>query len=211
MNTIITIGRQFGSGGREIGKILATSLNIPFYDKDLITRAAKESGYCKELIETHDERPTNSFLYNLVMDTYSFGYTAAGMVDMPISQKVFLAQFDTIRKIADEGACVIVGRCADYALSEYKNHLSVFISSNMDVRVNRIMDKYDLTTSKAKDMIVRRDKQRQSYYNYYSSGKWGYCDTYHLCINSGVLGIEGTAEYLKQYVMAFDAQNNKEN
>ena len=211
MNTVITIGRQFGSGGREIGKLLATSLNIPFYDKDLITRAAKESGYCKELIETHDERPTNSFLYNLVMDTYSFGYTAAGMVDMPISQKVFLAQFDTIRKIADEGACVIVGRCADYALAEYKNHVSVFINSNMDVRINRIMDKYDLTTSKAKDMIVRRDKQRQSYYNYYSSGKWGYSDTYHLCINSGVLGIEGTAEFLKQYVMAFDEKNNNEN
>ncbi len=211
MNTIITIGRQFGSGGREIGKLLATSLNIPFYDKDLITRAAKESGYCKELIETHDERPTNSFLYNLVMDTYSFGYTAAGMVDMPISQKVFLAQFDTIRKIADEGSCVIVGRCADYALAEYNNHVSVFINSNMDVRINRIMDKYDLTTSKAKDMIVRRDKQRQSYYNYYSSGKWGYSDTYHLCINSGVLGIEGTAEFLKQYVMAFDEKNNNEN
>ena len=204
MNTIITIGRQFGSGGREIGKLLATSLNIPFYDKDLITRAAKESGYCKELIETHDERPTNSFLYNLVMDTYSFGYTAAGMVDMPISQKVFLAQFDTIRKIADEGSCVIVGRCADYALAEYKNHVSVFINSNMDVRINRIMDKYDLTTSKAKDMIVRRDKQRQSYYNYYSSGKWGRADNYDFCIDSSLLGIDGTVHLITQLIDDFE-------
>ena len=91
MKKIITIGRQFGSGGREIGKKLSAKLDFPFYDRDLITRAAKDSGYCVELIETHDERPTNSFLYNLVMDTYSFGYTAAGLVDMPISQKVFLA------------------------------------------------------------------------------------------------------------------------
>ena len=109
MNTIVTIGRQYGSGGREIGEKLAKRLNIPFYDKDLLSRAAKESGFCQEMIENHDERPTNSFLYNLVMDTYSFGYNSSSFVDMPISHKIFLAQFDTIKKIADEGACVIVG------------------------------------------------------------------------------------------------------
>lgn len=116
MNTIITIGRQFGSGGREIGKKVAEHFGIKFYDKDLLTRAAKESGFCEEMIQSHDERPTNSFLYNLVMDTYSFGYNSSSFVDMPISHKVFLAQFDTIKKIASEGPCVIVGRCADYAV-----------------------------------------------------------------------------------------------
>ena len=103
MNTIITIGRQFGSAGREIGEKVAEYFGIKCYDKELLTRAAQESGFCEEMIQNHDERPTNSFLYNLVMDTYSFGYNASSFVDMPISHKVFLAQFDTIKKIADEG------------------------------------------------------------------------------------------------------------
>ena len=204
MNTIITIGRQYGSAGREIGKKLAERYEIPFYDKDLITRAAKESGFAEELIETHDERPTNSFLYNLVMDTYSFGYNAAGLVDMPISQKVFLAQFNTIKKIAEEGPCVIVGRCADYALADNKNHVSVFISGDMETRVKRIMEKYSLSESKAKDTIVRKDKQRQSYYNYYTSKKWGRADSYDLCINSSILGVEGTVKLIIQYVEDFE-------
>ena len=114
MNTVVTIGRQFGSAGREIGKKVAEYFDIKFYDRDLLTRAAKESGFCEEMIQNHDERPTNSFLYNLVMDTYSFGYNNSSFVDMPISHKVFLAQFDAIKKIADEGPCVIVGRCHPY-------------------------------------------------------------------------------------------------
>lgn len=204
MNTIITIGRQFGSAGKEIGEKLANEFNIPLYDKELLSRAAKESGFCEEMIQTHDERPTNSFLYNLVMDTYSFGYNAAGMIDMPISQKVFLAQFDAIKKIADEGPCVIVGRCADYALVDYKNCLNVFIHGNMPCKVKRIMEKYNLSESKAKEMIQKKDKQRSSYYNYYTSKKWGYSDTYDLSINSSILGIDGTVEMLKQYVEAFE-------
>lgn len=208
MNTIITIGRQFGSGGREIGAKLATVLDIPFYDRDLLTRAAKESGFCEEMIQCHDERPTNSFLYNLVMDTYSFGYNSAAMVDMPISQKVFLAQFDTIRKIADEGACVIVGRCADYALSEYDNCLNIFIHGDEKCKVERIMRKHDLSEQKAKEMIIKKDKQRQSYYNYYSSKKWGRADSYDLCISSSVLGVEGTAKLIIQYIEDFEAKNS---
>ena len=172
MNTIITIGRQFGSAGREIGEKVAAHYGIKCYDKELLSRAAKESGFCQEMIENHDERPTNSFLYNLVMDTYSFGYNSSSFIDMPISHKVFLAQFDTIKSLADEGPCVIVGRCADYALSEYKNCLNLFIYGEEDVKVKRIMEKYDLNESKALDMIIKKDKQRQSYYNYYSSKKW---------------------------------------
>lgn len=208
MNTIVTIGRQYGSGGREIGEKLAKRLNIPFYDKDLLSRAAKESGFCQEMIENHDERPTNSFLYNLVMDTYSFGYNSSSFVDMPISHKVFLAQFDTIKKIASEGPCVIVGRCADYALHDYQNCLHLFILADRDLRVKRIMERYDDVTSeqKAIDMITKKDKQRQSYYNYYSSKKWGRSESYDLSINSGVLGIDGSVKLITQFVEDFESR-----
>ena len=190
MNTVITIGRQFGSAGREIGEKVAAHYGIKCYDKELLSRAAKESGFCEEMIETHDERPTNSFLYNLVMDTYSFGYNASSFMDMPISHKIFLAQFDTIKKIASEGPCVIVGRCADYALSEYDNCLNLFIYGEDKIKIRRIMQKYDLSEQKAKDMINKKDKQRQSYYNYYASKKWGKADSYDLCLNSSVFGID---------------------
>ena len=204
MKTIITIGRQFGSAGREIGSKVAEKYGIPFYDKELLSRAAKESGYCEEMIATHDERPTNSFLYNLVMDTYSFGYNSSAHMDMPISHKIFLAQFDTIKKIADEGPCVIVGRCADYALAEYANCVHVFVHGDMDSKIKRIMEKYQVNESKAKDMITKKDKQRQSYYNYYSSKRWGRSDTYDLSINSGKLGIDGTVNLIMQYVDDFE-------
>lgn len=209
MNTIITIGRQFGSAGREIGEKVAAYFGIPCYDKELLSRAAKESGYCEEMIETHDERPTNSFLYNLVMDTYSFGYNASSFMDMPISHKIFLAQFDTIKKMASEGPCVIVGRCADYALSEYDNCINLFIYGNEDKKIKRIMEKYNLTDAKAKDMINKKDKQRQNYYNYYSSKKWGRADSYDLCINSSLLGIDGTVKLIIQAVEDFEEQKNK--
>lgn len=207
MNTIITIGRQFGSGGREIGEKVAEHFNIKCYDKELLTRAAKESGFCEEMIQNHDERPTTSFLYNLVMDTYSFGYNASSFVDMPISHKVFLAQFDTIKKIADEGPCVIVGRCADYALADNKNCLHIFIYGNEECKVKRIMEKYSLNEAKAKEMCSKKDKQRQSYYNYYSSKKWGRADSYDLCINSSVLGVEGTVKLIIQYIEDFESKN----
>ena len=207
MNTVITIGRQYGSAGREIGKMVAEYFDIKFYDRDLLTRAAKESGFCEEMIQNHDERPTNSFLYNLVMDTYSFGYNNSSFVDMPISHKVFLAQFDTIKKIAEEGPCVIVGRCADYALAERTNVVDIFIYGNEECKIKRIMEKYELTENKARDMIIKKDKQRQSYYYYYSSKKWGRADSYDLCINSSVLGVEGTVKLITQYVEDFEKRN----
>ncbi|WP_026661589.1 AAA family ATPase [Butyrivibrio proteoclasticus] len=206
MNTIITIGRQFGSGGREIGELLAKNYGINCYDKELLSRAAKESGFCEEMIQNHDERPTNSFLYNLVMDTYSFGYNASSFVDMPISHKVFLAQFDTIKKIAEEGPCVIVGRCADYALSDFDNVLNIFIHADEECKIKRIKERFaDVKTDdQARDMMNKKDKQRQSYYNYYSSKKWGRADSYDLSINSGILGIEGTVKFIMQYVEDYE-------
>ena len=134
-NTIITIGRQYGSAGRQIGRTLAEELGIKCYDKELLERAAKESGLCEELFENHDEKPTNSFLYSLVMDTYSFGYTSSAFSDMPINQKVFLAQFETIKKIASEGPCIMIGRCADYALADFDNCLSVFFHADLQTRI----------------------------------------------------------------------------
>lgn len=180
MNTVITIGRQFGSAGREIGEQVAKEFGIKYYDKELLSRAAKESGFCEEILENHDERPTSSFLYNLVMDTYSFGYNASHYVDMPISHKVFLAQFDAIKKVASEGPCVIVGRCADYALQDMKNCVHIFIYGNEDAKTQFVMKKYNVDAAKAKDMCNKKDKQRQSYYNYYSSKKWGRADSYDL-------------------------------
>ena len=196
-NTIITISRQYGSGGREIGKKLAEELEIPFYDKELLSRAAKDSGICEELFENHDEKPTNSFLYSLVMDTYSFGYTSSSFTDMPINQKIFLAQFNAIKAIANEGPCVIVGRCADYALEEYSNCISVYIHSSMKNRIRRIAQKYDLTDAKAKDRITKTDKKRASYYNYYSNKKWGDASSYHMCLDSGRFGIDGCIAMIK--------------
>ena len=141
LNTIITIGRQFGSGGKEIGTRLAEDLGVKLYDKEMLDIAAKESGICQELFETHDEKPTNSFLYSLVMDTYSGGYATGAFADMPLNHKVFLAQFEAIKKIADEGPCVLVGRCADYILKDY-NPYRIFIYADMEYKQQRIMNNY---------------------------------------------------------------------
>lgn len=203
-NAIITIGRQYGSGGREIGEKLAEKLEIPFYDKELLERAANDSGICKELFENHDEKPTNSFLYSLVMDTYSFGYSSAAFTDMPINHKVFLAQFEAVKKLAMEGPCVMVGRCADYALSEFSNCFSVFIHSDMESRIRRIAQKYDMKDNKARDAIQKTDKSRSSYYNYYTNKRWGDASSYHLSIDSGKLGINKTVECIIQTLKVFE-------
>ncbi|MCI9216934.1 cytidylate kinase-like family protein [Lachnospiraceae bacterium 42-17] len=208
-STIITIGRQYGSAGRQIGYKVAEDLGIKLYDKEMLDRAAKESGLCQELFETHDEKPTSSFLYSLVMDTYSLGYTSGSYTDMPINHKVFLAQFDAIKKIADEGPCILVGRCADYALEDYDNVLSLFIHADMDAKIRRIARIYDLTDVKAKELIVKTDKKRASYYNYYSNKKWGAADSYHACLSSSLLGIDGTAKAIKMLVELKEKERNK--
>lgn len=193
-NAIITIGRQTGSGGRSIGRQIAKRLNVPFYDKELLERAAKESGLCKEIFEEHDEKPTNSFLYSLVMDGFSYGYSSPIGGDMPMDHKLFIAQFNTIKKIAAEGSCVIVGRCADYALAGNPGLLSVFIHGNTDDRVRRLMKLYDLKENKARELILKTDKKRSSYYNYYTDKRWGSAFSYDLCLNSSAFGLEGCAE-----------------
>ena len=134
------------------------------------------------------------------MDTYSAGYATMGMQEMPMSQKVFLAQFDTIKKIAEKESCVIVGRCADYALRDMPNRCSVFIKASMDARVNRIRRLYDYSESKAKDVIIKTDKKRANYYNFYSNKKWADSRSYDLCVDSSELGIDNTVELILKYV-----------
>ncbi|HIY01391.1 MAG TPA: cytidylate kinase-like family protein [Candidatus Blautia faecipullorum] len=203
-SSIITIGREFGSGGRQIGQEVANYFGIKCYDKELLEHAASDSGICKELFEHHDEKPTNSFLYSLVMDTYSFGYSSAGFNEMPMNHKIFLAQFDAIKKLAGEGPCVMVGRCADYALADWPDCFSVYVHADMDARIRRIAQKYSLSDKKAKDMIIKTDKSRSSYYNYYTNKKWGDAQSYHLCVDSSKLGVENTAKVIIQAVQVFD-------
>lgn len=201
-NLIITIGRQCGSQGRKIGYKLAEALGVKCYDKELLSEAAKNSGLCEELFETHDEKPTNSFLYSLVMDTYSMGYNSSAYMDMPINHKIFLAQFDTIKKLADENSCVIVGRCADYALAEYPNVVSVFITGETEDKIASLMNTHHVEENKARDIMVKTDKKRASYYNYYSSKKWGDSRSYDLCINSSSVGVDGAVQIIQEFAKA---------
>ena len=205
-NKIYTIGREFGSGGKEVGQKLADRLGIKLYDKELLQQAAKDSGFCEEIFENHDEKPTNSFLYSLVMDTYSVsGYSAAPFLDMPLNHKVFLAQFETIKKIAENESCVIVGRCADYALSDNPDCSNVFIHADMDIRIKNVSKKLNITENKARDIINKTDKQRASYYNYYTSKRWGDSKSYNLSLDSGKLGTDNCVELILKYRELLDA------
>ncbi len=197
---VITIGREFGSGGREIGRALANKLGIKLYDEEMLVEAAKSSGISEELFKAHDEKPTHSFLYSLVMDTYAMNYSANSYSEMPINHKLFLAQFDAIKGIAERESCVLVGRCSDYALESLDDITNVYIYADLDARIKRIARIYDLTDLKAKELIVKTDKKRASYYNYYTNKKWGESQSYDLCINSARLGIEETANMILDYV-----------
>ena len=201
-NLVITIERQAGSGGHLIGKYIAGKLGIKCYDEELLSLAAKESGLAEQLFHTHDEQPTSSFLYSLVMDSYSMGYNSGGFFDMPINNKIFLAQFDTIKNLADKESCVIVGRCADYALDEYPGKVSTFIYADDALRIETICKMRNVSGEEAREMMINKDKSRSSYYNYYSNKKWGDAKCYDICINSGVLGIEKTGDFIIDFANA---------
>lgn len=198
MKTIITIGRQFGSGGKEVGIRVAKELGIPCYDEELLRAAAKKSGLCEKIFENFDERP-KSLLYSIAMDSYMFSLPGTGAGDS-LEQQVYLATFDTIRHLAEEGPCVLIGRCADYALADNPNRLSLFIYAPMDVRIARVAERQELTPEKAKALIVKTDKRRASYYEYYSSKKWGAVESYDYCLDSSYLGLGGTVELIRMMV-----------
>ena len=193
--TVITIGRQFGSGGRAIGRLVAEKLGIPFYDKDIIKRISKESGLSHEILDDYDEKPTNSFLYSLSLGAYTYGNSITGIPEMPMSDKIFVIQSDVIKKIASEGPCVIVGRCAESILKDEVDCLSVFIHADFDSRIRRVSEYDKISHDKAAEQIRKTDKKRASYHNYYSELKWGAATSYDFCINSKI-GIENAAKLI---------------
>lgn len=210
MYSVITIGRQFGSGGRQVGKLLAEKWQIPYYDKEILALAAKESGIGAELFESHDEKPTKSLLFSLVMGMQFRESPGEFYMDMPINHKIFLAQFDTIRRIASQGPCVIVGRCADYVLRDNPRAVNIFIHAPLKDRVKRAVEVYQVPEDKAEETVLKTDKQRASYYNYYATGKWGQVENHHLSIDSAAVGIEGAAEIVASFVTAREALQKAE-
>lgn len=201
-NMVITIGRQYGCGGRDVGEKLAAELGIPFYDKELVEMAADKSNINAGSLKNFDEKATNSFLYSLQAGNYSLrGINAPLFYEMPINDRLFIAQSEVIKDIASKSSCVIVGRCADYVLeSEPCNLVSVFIYASQEYRIKRVMDAFGIAKNKARDMVVKTEKQRRTYYDYYTSRQWGVMTNYDLCINAERTGIDGTVKLLKTYI-----------
>ena len=162
--------------------------------------ASKESGIARELFVKNDESYTNSFLYSLVMGTYPVSPDGRLNPELPLNHKIFLAQFETIKKLAEKGPCVIVGRCADYVLKEEPNVIDFFISGNMYDKKKRILERYDIEKPKVEEFIRKTDKRRASYYNYYTDMKWGDARNFDLCINSSKSGIEGAVDLMLAYI-----------
>ena len=178
---IITIGREYGSGGREIGELVAQKLGIPFYDKQILTRAAQKSGLCEEVVEHHDEKASLGGIF--VGSGAHMGSSHVGL-QMPLNQRVFLAQFETINSIAAEGDCVIVGRCADYVLKDLPDVVHVFLYASEEKRIERIMRVENVDRGAARDLIRKTDKQRRSYYNFFADGNWGMRSNYDLMLRT---------------------------
>ncbi len=196
----ITIARQYGSGGREIGERVAAALGIKQYDKELITMAANKGDLDEELLQKADETAANSLLYTLAMGSNLFGSGMAFGYKPPLNDKLFLLQSEVIRDIANRENCVIIGRCADYVLRDHKRKLRVFIFGDLPHRRERVIARHEgVTESQAVDIINKTDRRRASYYNFYTGNKWGKYDNYDLVINSSTLGIEHTADLITLY------------
>ena len=200
MKKIITITREYGSGGREIGSKLAEKYGIPFYDNELITRAAKESGYAEEAFYNAETKATNSLLYSIAMGMSAYGNQEIGYTQLSLDDRIYLAQSEVIRKVAEEGPCVIVGHCADYILKEYKNVINIFVYADKDFKLERAIRIDNLDPAKAEAEMIKKDKRRANYYNYHSGEKWGKVTNYHLSINSGFIGIDNTVECIKAFI-----------
>jgi len=198
-NIVLTIGRQNGSGGRQIGEALAMKLGFSFYDKELIHEASKQSGLNKEFFEHIDEKASYSLFGGffgahspMMEDVYSGYYLS--------NESLFTIQSNAIRNLAVQKSCVFVGRCADYVLKDYPRCLNIFICGDIEDRTKRISDHYQVPLQKAKETIEKMDKKRAGYYNYFSNKAWGAASSYHLCINSSFLGIEGSVNLIHQMI-----------
>ena len=199
-NIIITVARQYGSGGREIGEKIAKELGIPLYDKELITDAASKGSLDTEIIKNIDESAANSLLYTLAMGSNFAGATMHFGYKMPLNDKLFILQSDIIKGYAKEGSCVIIGRCSDYVLRDEENILRLFIYSDLDHRQERVAKRHpEIKPSQIIDVINKTDKRRSTYYNFYTGNKWGKYDNYDMAINSSTLGVDGTAELIVSF------------
>lgn len=196
---IITIGRQFGSGGLEAGKKLAEKYDIDFYDKELISLAARESGFSEKIFEKADETPTNSFLYSVVMGGYPMNSLFFQNNDLLTNDNLFAIQSKVIKKIAQKKSCVIVGRCSDYILREEEKLVRVFLHADLDFRVKRIMERYNMDTKEAKQIIAKTDKKRANYYGYYTGNTWDCLNNYDIIINTSKVGIDGAVEQIMNF------------
>jgi len=194
---IITIARQYGSGGREIGEKVAAALGIPIYDKELITEAASRGSLNEEVLKKADESAANSLLYTLAMGSNILGTTMHFGYKMPLNDKLFILQSEVIKEYAAAGSCVIIGRCSDYVLRDEEGVLRLFIYGDLDHRQARVLERHpEIKSSQVIDVINKTDKRRSSYYNFYTGNKWGKYDNYDLAINSSTLGIDGTAHLI---------------
>lgn len=198
-NFVLNIGRQLGSGGHAIGTILAKEFGIKFYDKEVLDLAAQESGFNKYFFERDDEhRGFVKSLFNSIIPFTSSGDPYGNQLS---SESLFKFQSDAIKKAAERESCVFVGRCADYVLRDHPRCVNIFISANMEDRVTRLMQNLQIDAQEAEKRALEGDDKRASYYNYYSALTWGEAATYHICINSSVLGLEGTADFLKSFIV----------
>ena len=200
MKTIITVGREYGSGGKEISQKLSEKLGIPLYDDEFAEGVAEAVNAHPDVVKKVDERATNSLLYTLVSGGGLRGISDVIQYEMHINDKVFVGQSNFIKETAKKGACIFLGRCADYVLDGNENLLRVFLYADMDKKIERISRIYGLDSKKAKDQIIKIEKQRRTHYNYYTDGEWDDLSTYDLCINVGLLGIEKTVDLIADCV-----------
>ena len=200
MNKIITITRQYGSGGREIGQKLAEKFGIKFYDHELISRAAKESGFSEVTFEKAEQKASHSLLYSLVMGINSYGSQDFGFSSLSLDDKIFLAQSDVIRKVAGEGPCVIVGRCADYILKEKENVVSIFLQADLQYRIERATQLYNISAQKAAEEVVKMDKRRANYYNYHTNEKWGFSGNYDMVLRTDLTTLDEVVDIIANFV-----------
>ena len=198
---VINIGRQLGSGGKAVGEALGRRLGVHVYDKQLINLAAEQSGLCTELFEQADEKKSRSLFSSLIgYLRMPFGGDECGMTDVLSSEALFKIQSDVIRDIAARESCVFVGRCADYILRDHPRAVNVFVAADRADRCERLCRQCGITPGEAEARMDREDARRAAYYNYYSSGTWGMASTYHLCVDSSVLGIDGTVDFVLEFV-----------
>lgn len=200
-NYVINLGRQLGSGGRQIAKRIAADLGIAYYDNKLIELAAEQSGLCKEFFQKADEKASHSVLGGIFSSRFPYLTSGGFAYDSYLSNdSLFKIQSDVIRNLAEQQSCLFVGRCADYILRDHPRSCNIFISSPIEVRTKRVMEYEGISEKEAIAMIEKGDKHRASYYNYYSFKKWGEAGTYHLCIDSSILGIEETTTFIETFI-----------